>query len=121
MNSNNIEKVYGFIDEDNLLIDTFVAVEDDIETLERLKDFSGAVEYHIIDLDKTLVIKHQTFWNGKTFVPPSPFKSWVWNEDSEQWEAPFIADISTAPGPGYWVWNEDIINWDFVATDENIE
>jgi hypothetical protein len=44
------------------------------------------------------------------FIPPKPFKSWILNENTCQWEAPnpMIIDNNS------YVWNEINQNWDIV-------
>lgn len=41
------------------------------------------------------------------FVPPKPFASWVLNNDTAQWEAPFSMPED---GKKYY-WNEKVRNW----------
>jgi hypothetical protein len=50
-----------------------------------------------------------TYSNG-TFTPPQPFASWVLNE-SNQWVSP--VDMPT--GEESYVWNEDTTEWDIHA------
>jgi hypothetical protein len=41
------------------------------------------------------------------FIPPTPFSSWVLNEESCEWKAPV-----EYPNDGkYYIWNENITNW----------
>jgi hypothetical protein len=47
------------------------------------------------------------------FIPPSPFPSWVLNEDTCQWEPP----TSYPPNRYKYYWNEDILSW--VEINEN--
>lgn len=45
-------------------------------------------------------------WDGMTFIPPSPYPSWVWNSELKVWEAPV-----PMPEEGNWAWNEDTQTW----------
>jgi hypothetical protein len=40
------------------------------------------------------------------FVPPSPHKAWVIDDQTASWVAPF-----PPPDSGFWVWNDEIANW----------
>ena len=41
------------------------------------------------------------------FIPPQNYSSWILNEDTCQWEAPF-----TYPMDGsVYIWNEETLNW----------
>lgn len=41
------------------------------------------------------------------FIPPQPFKSWILNIKSYQWESPIIKPIDDKK----YLWNEEILNW----------
>jgi hypothetical protein len=40
---------------------------------------------------------------------PSPFPSWILNEDTYNWEAPVIMPVEQGK---HFIWNEDLLNWD---------
>ena len=44
------------------------------------------------------------------FIPPSPFSSWILNEDSCLWEAPTPKPQGTALIG--WKWNEETVSWE---------
>ena len=48
--------------------------------------------------------------NGDMIRPPSPFPSWVWNEEIYAWKAPVTKPISM-DGTKY-LWNEETQSWD---------
>jgi hypothetical protein len=43
------------------------------------------------------------------FIPPKPFKSWILNETTCQWESPVVK-----PTDGEYIWNELTLSWDLV-------
>ena len=49
------------------------------------------------------------------FIPPSPFLSWVLNEDTCLWQAPTPMPTNGKP----YSWNEDSKSWDEVALASN--
>jgi hypothetical protein len=46
------------------------------------------------------------------FIPPKQFNSWVLNEDTCIWEAPFAIPTTELEENQYYSWNESIINWE---------
>jgi hypothetical protein len=44
------------------------------------------------------------------FIPPTPYASWVINEDTCQWEAPIVMPTD-APEEKYYKWDEETISW----------
>jgi hypothetical protein len=44
------------------------------------------------------------------FIPPMPFKGYILNEETCQWEAPFLPDLSDETLE--WKWNEDLLSWE---------
>lgn len=105
--SENLKDVrYGFVDENNVLQHIFIVKENDSTTIDRLKiDFSCANAYPI-DFEKELASVGVAFWNGNRFLLPSPYPSWVFDEDLNEWTPPI-----PKPDSSNWTWNEDIINW----------
>ena len=41
------------------------------------------------------------------FIPPKPYNSWVFNEDTCQWDAP----VAMPEDDAYYVWDEDTTSW----------
>lgn len=98
---------YGFIDSNNVLIGTSVCVENDIETIERIKEEYSAVAYHPIGNVAACV--GSSLWIGDEFTIGSPFPSWVWNNSVKVWEPP-IPYPSTDEKDIY-DWDEDSVSW----------
>ena len=44
------------------------------------------------------------------FIPPKPYDSWVFNEDTCLWEAPV-----PMPEDGEYIWNESTVSWEPVS------
>jgi hypothetical protein len=47
------------------------------------------------------------------FIPPKPFESWVLNEDTCLWEAPF----NPPDNDNFYMWNEELVTWDKIEND----
>ena len=108
------EKIYGFVDENNILREYAVIQENDIETLERLKNDFGYQTAYIMDWSKEVSDIGQTYWNGTRFVHPSPYPSWVFNDEANSWEAPI-----PHPNDGKsYIWDEDQQNWTEILVSE---
>ncbi len=54
-----------------------------------------------------------TYDSGRdAFIPPTPFPSWVLNEDTCQWEAPIPMPDTSEQLPGrYYKWEEATTSW----------
>jgi hypothetical protein len=52
-------------------------------------------------------------WNENlnSFIDPKPYDSWIFNEETCEWEPPKKMPIIYEGGPGY-IWNESILNWE---------
>jgi len=46
------------------------------------------------------------------FIPPKPHNSWILNEDTCLWNAPFAMPATELEENQYYSWNESIINWE---------
>lgn len=49
------------------------------------------------------------------FIPPKPFPSWIFDEESCNWVAP----VPEPTSGGTWYWNEDIKDWSEVVVVES--
>ena len=49
------------------------------------------------------------------FIPPSPFASWVLNEDTCVWDPPVPRPTESAPEEWFYQWDEPTRNWVLVA------
>jgi hypothetical protein len=101
------EVTYGFVNEENVLIAFAVAESGDTDTLNRLVSQFNAVNFHAMDLTKETTALNETFWNGTRFIHPSPFPSWVWSEEKNDWKAPIDGPLDGK----YYEWNESTLNW----------
>jgi hypothetical protein len=48
------------------------------------------------------------------FIPPQPFRSWILNEETAQWEAP----IPYPEGDLMYSWNEELGDWEAIVFDQ---
>jgi hypothetical protein len=46
------------------------------------------------------------------FITPKPYNSWILNETTCQWKAPFSKPTTELEENQYYSWNESIINWE---------
>ena len=49
------------------------------------------------------------------FIPPKLWNSWVFNEETCDWDPPIPYPNYTSDG--YYIWNEEVLNWDFIKFD----
>jgi hypothetical protein len=105
--SEEIDKVrYGFVDENNILRDVFVIKENDFVTLDRLRMQFNYSNAYPINFEKEVAEIGIVYWNGNRFVYPSPYPSWVFDENINDWTAPV-----PKPDSSHWVWNEETLSW----------
>lgn len=57
---------YGFVDENNVLLQTAVCFEGDFETIERVKSEFGAFAYHPVG--DVPIILNSSIWTGDHFT-----------------------------------------------------
>lgn len=112
------EQVYGFVDNNNILREYAYIEENDIETLNRLKKEFGYDKAYLMDFSKELASIGETYWNGTRFVHPSPFPSWSWNEEINDWIPPVPYPTDVLEGEFY-QWNEELLNWVKIDTSSN--
>jgi len=109
------EVTYGFVDENNVLESFYVVEEDDIETLNRIKQMVGHNRCHLIDMSIEPAAIGSTYWNGTRFVFPSPYPSWVWNDENYVWQSPIPyptpAGSEDDDNKKYYVWDESTVSW----------
>lgn len=98
---------------DNVVVNVIVADQTFIDT------YPGQwveTEYsdNLADGQKSILRKNYASIGGTydpdrdAFIPPKPYPSWILDEETCTWKAPF-------PYPSYehsYVWNEDILNWE---------
>jgi hypothetical protein len=114
---------YAFLDENNLVTEVIVGVEEDdlIEGLDpelwygnlrnqvcKRTSYNGKIRKNYAGIGFTYDA------NLDAFISPSPFPSWVLNQDSCQWESP----IPKPTEPGIYFWNEDELDWELADFSE---
>lgn len=112
--------LYGFVDINNRVLEFFVVDENDIQTLDSLKEFCNAVSYYkMVDKNKELVgLKENQYWNGERFIWDSPYASWVFDKEINNWLPPVMLPAFDPENPKHYRWNEDIINWEEIPLSE---
>jgi hypothetical protein len=115
-----MEITYGFVDENNILINTAVVNENDTEILETIKEAYNVTNAYPVDLDKITVYVGKTYWGGTRFLNPPLYPSMVWNEEINAWETPVPCPIEAIPGH-YWSWDESIVNWVSLEAEPFVE
>jgi hypothetical protein len=53
-------------------------------------------------------------WDGKQFIPPSPWPSWTWNDKTSLWESKVAYPTD---GKAY-VWDEQSLSWAAISNAE---
>ena len=101
------EVTYGFVDENSILFATARFVDGDTETIERVKNEYSASACYKMDLEKELDLFGTTYWNGSRFVLPSPYPSWIFDEELNQWVAP----VPYPEDEFAYLWNEELLTW----------
>lgn len=108
------EVFYGLVNEENILIEYVKIQEEDLDLLNELKEKFGASNAYRLDLSKEVATIGEAYWNGYRFVWPSPYPSWVFNDELNKWEPPFSAPIED----GLYKWDEETISWISVGGPE---
>jgi hypothetical protein len=103
----NNECTYGFVDENNILIQVANFIENDFETIERVKNEYQAFAFYKMNLEKESPVLNIAYWNGTRFLLPSQFPSWVWNEELNSWVAPVPIPDDGKP----YFWSEETLSW----------
>ena len=115
---------YAFIDENNIVVEVITGRNED-EVIDGISDWEQHYEQFRSGLKCV-----RTSYNGNirknyagigyiydpirdAFYTPSPFKSWVLNEDNCQWEPPIAYPKD---GKSYY-WNEENTEWVEVIDD----
>jgi hypothetical protein len=113
------EITYGFIDEDNVLESFYVIEEGDIETLDRIKEMVGHNRCYVIDMSIEPATIGETYWNGNRFVYPSPYASWIWDDENYTWKAPtpYPTLSDDDDNKTYYIWDEPTLSWKAVTLE----
>lgn len=104
-----METNYGFVNDNNLLIGIASCKENDIETIERVKQEYGASAYYLIG-DAVPTIE-RSIWTGSFFTPGSPYPSWVWDNEVLSWQPPIPYPSAKQERKVAFDWDEEIGNW----------
>lgn len=110
------EVTYGFVDENNILTSTAVFIDGDTETIERVKNEFNAHACYKMDLEKELALLGSAYWNGSRFLWPSPYPSWVFNYEINDWEAPVAPPAFDPEDPKVYLWDEKSLSWKLAPT-----
>jgi hypothetical protein len=54
---------YGMVDAEGILLNSVVVVKDDVATLEELKTFHSAADYHLLDPSLYIIRIGEIYWN----------------------------------------------------------
>jgi hypothetical protein len=101
------EVTYGFVDENNIVINHGVFIKDDLETVNRVKTEYGAhAAYEVKDLSKEILSIGVNYWNGSRFIHPCPtaLDGFIFDDESNSW-------ISPIPYPE----DENLYAWDKIT------
>jgi hypothetical protein len=118
---------YAFLDENNIVTEVITG-RDENEVVDGISDWEA---YYGEFRGQRCV---RTSYNGNirknyagigfyfddnldAFVPPTPFPSWILNEETAQWEAP----IPYPDGDLMYSWNEELGDWEAVIFESPAE
>ena len=105
---------YAFLDANNIVTEVIVG-KDETDLSEDWEQFYGAIRNQVCkrtsyhgNIRKNYAGIGYTFDSGRdAFIAPTPYPSWVLNEQTCQWEAPV-----PMPTDGKWyIWGEDKKAW----------
>lgn len=107
------EILYGFVDENNRAFDIAVLIENDIETLETLKQLKNATNAYPIKDNRELHPYPTMYWDSENnrWSYDSPYPSWIWNQEIYDWQPP-IPYPTVEDGSGeIYIWDETTVSW----------
>jgi hypothetical protein len=64
------EIMYGFVNDQNLLLNTAICYEGDTETIERVKAEFNADKYYAINIERDVIVLNESYWDGSKFFIP---------------------------------------------------
>lgn len=107
------DKLFGFVDANDRVIEFFVVQENDTETLERLKQDSNSSAYHKVnDISKEILgAKETQYWNGERFVWDSEYPSWVFDNALNSWIPPIPYPEIEEGSDEQYIWDENTTSW----------
>jgi hypothetical protein len=62
------EIMYGFVNAQNILLNTAVCYESDTETIERVKLEFNADKYYEINIERDVIVLNESYWDGSKFL-----------------------------------------------------
>jgi hypothetical protein len=123
---------YAFLDENNIVTEVIVGKDegqDDTDWEEYYGNFRGQVckrtSYNTVGGQHPNGTPFRKNYAGigftydpqrDAFIPPTPYNSWVLDEETCLWGAPvpYPTDIGTEEEPKYYIWNEEAQSWDLI-------
>ena len=92
---------------DSLVVGVIVFDEPSDEILNHFKEYHS-VDSIILASEKGMV---GSTYDGTKFWMPSPFPSWIKNEELNEWQAP----IAYPEDEKNYSWNEETLSWDEIG------
>lgn len=114
-------KYYAFLDEDNTVIQV-IEGPDEGEIQDGISDWEKAFsETYGAPCKRVDIETHKNYaavgyvfdTERNAFIPPKPFESCIFNEETCQWEPP--TPMPAEGGP--WMWVEADLNWQLIPTE----
>lgn len=99
---------------DNIVVNTIVIDDENINLIARIKD-EFAYDF-LVECNDNQVIPGWDF-DGVGVVPPKPFDSWVFNQETRQWQTP----IAYPTDGKFYKWDEPTISWIEIIQDMPVE
>ena len=98
---------YGFIDDNNLLLETAVFENNNQELIEHAQTIFGASSYHVLNSPFGPAVIKSSIWTGDYFTPGCNYKTWTWNSQEEKWVSP----IPEPENNKSYYWSDEEVNW----------
>lgn len=100
------EANYAFI-KNNVVVNVAVFDNPSDELLATFKD-NNDVDSIILATEKTAI---NGTYDGINFILPSPFPSWIKNEETNDWEPPIPYPVNADGGYEHYTWDEGTTSW----------
>lgn len=98
---------YGFIDENNLLLEIAIFEDNNPELLDHAKRMFDATSYHVLDNPFGPAVIRKSIWTGDYFTPGCNYSTWIWDNQKEQWVPPVLPPEDEKQ----YIWSDEQINW----------
>jgi hypothetical protein len=104
-----MDKVFVGV-KDNFVVNTLIIDDENIDLIENIKAEFG-YSFLVVCEDSQVSIGWD--FDGVGVVPPKPYDSWVFNQETRQWQTPIAYPTD---GKSY-QWDETTVSWNEIIQD----